>query len=148
MSSINSTTSFARNAGLKRPNTFLSLTPVCSPKPVVPTSRFLSLVPVTSASYPRAPAVESNSVSNIPDSLLWIAPSPVVRATGFRQRADSSSSISSIESLGSVSSEDLRSFSVYRTGSVSSTNDKQRFLKLGPVHWGGTIGDDDFALQD
>lgn len=134
MSSPN-TTSFARAAGLTRPQTFLCLTPVLSPKPAVPASRFLSLVPVQSASYPRAPDAPA-SPSAVPEHLMWTAPSPALAPV--RARADSVSSVSSLESVGSV----------YRTGSVSSTADKQRFLKLGPVHWGGVPGGDDFAIED
>jgi hypothetical protein len=36
----------------------------------------------------------------------------------------------------------------HRSSSVSSVGEKQRFLKLGPVFWGGVPGQDDFAVEE
>ncbi|RPB25267.1 hypothetical protein L211DRAFT_822773 [Terfezia boudieri ATCC MYA-4762] len=74
---------------------------------------FLSLAPVQSASYPKAPtslAVKSPPADNI-------ITEPSVQFTARRHSS---------------------------TSSVSS----QRFLKLGPVHWGGNSGEDDYAIEE
>lgn len=87
---------------------------------------FLSLAPVHSASYPKAPAspvvkspVENNLVaaSEAPKPADNIITAPSVQFTARRH--------SSTSSIGS-----------------------QRFLKLGPVHWGGNSGEDDYAIEE
>lgn len=88
---------------------------------------FLSLAPVQSASYPKAPAspvtkspVESNlaaAATETPKPVDNIITGPTVQFTARRH--------SSTSSVGS-----------------------QRFLKLGPVHWGGNTGDDDYAIEE
>jgi hypothetical protein len=34
------------------------------------------------------------------------------------------------------------------TSSIGSATEKRRFLKLGPVFWGGAIGENDYAIED
>ena len=84
---------------------------------------FLSLAPVHSQSYPKAPAspvakspVENNlaAAAKPADGIITAPTSPVTT------RRHSS------------------------TGSVGS----QRFLKLGPVHWGGDNGGNDYAIDE
>ncbi|KAF8539396.1 hypothetical protein BDD12DRAFT_805375 [Trichophaea hybrida] len=101
----------AQAAGIRRPSTFLSL------------------APVKSSSYPKAPPPQSPQVvpAVVPASVLEVAPiSPAL----------------------SPSDTELKLVPVHRTSSVSSVGDKQRFLKLGPVFWGGIPGENDFAIED
>jgi len=77
---------------------------------------FLSLAPVQSASYPKAPA------------------SPVGAATTAKP-ADN------------IITGPPAQFTARRHSSTSSIG-SQRFLKLGPVHWGGNSGEDDYAIEE
>lgn len=85
---------------------------------------FLSLAPVQSASYPKAPAspaAKSPAESSLPAAVTE-TPKPadniITEPSQFTARRHSS------------------------TSSVASV----RFLKLGPVHWGGNSGEDDYAI--
>jgi hypothetical protein len=91
-------------------------------------STFLKLVPVQSASYPKVPLKSPElAPSAIPSSILEVAPmSPPLSPTD----------------------SELKPSPIRRASSVSSVSDKQRFLKLGPVFWGGVPGEDDFAIED
>ncbi|KAI5807676.1 hypothetical protein DFH27DRAFT_547251 [Peziza echinospora] len=74
---------------------------------------FLSLVPVQSESYPKAPPAAKSPVQE--NMNIITAPAVIVPAR--------------------------------RHSSTSSVN-SQRFLKLGPVHWGGETGGDDYAIEE
>ncbi|TGZ83518.1 hypothetical protein EX30DRAFT_83866 [Ascodesmis nigricans] len=82
-------------------------------------STFLTLAPVRSESYPKPPATE-HFCHHCGSKIA--PPSPEVRPSARR------SSVSSTTS--------------------SNGEKKYRFLKLGPVHWGGVPGDDDYSLED
>ena len=112
----------AASAGIRRPSTFLSL------------------VPVQSDSYPKNPASPPpTSISNnlVEPSALSLnhtchhcgskiaPPSPEIKAVSMETRSVRSNSDAS--DLGSPS--------------------KNRFLKLGPVHWGGDSGDNGYAIE-
>jgi len=79
---------------------------------------FLSLAPVQSASYPKAPqspvAATTTEAAKPADNIIT---GPSAQFTSRRH--------SSTSSIGS-----------------------QRFLKLGPVHWGGNSGEDDYAIEE
>jgi hypothetical protein len=95
---------------------------------------FLCLAPVHSASFPKAPqspamspatiTAEPSIATAMEESIL---PPPASPTTELKHKAVHRSSSSA---------------------SAVSATDKQRFLKLGPVHWGGNIGDDDYAIED
>jgi hypothetical protein len=102
------TTTTAQAAGIMRPSTFLTL------------------APVSSSSYPKAPPKSPELVpSAVPSAVLEVAPiSPSLSPTDT----------------------ELKPVPVHRTNSVSSVSDKNRFLKLGPVFWGGIPGENDYAI--
>lgn len=84
---------------------------------------FLSLAPVHSSSFPKSPSLSpiTGALSAVVDaSPLSPPPSPLQKAI---HRSSS-------------------------TSSVNSVTEKRRFLKLGPVHWGGAIGENDYAIED
>ncbi|KAI5850687.1 hypothetical protein BZA05DRAFT_419203 [Tricharina praecox] len=94
-------------------------------------NQFLCLTPVQSASYPKAPPKSPEMVpSSIPNSILEVAPmSPPLSPTD-----------SELKPVPSYA---------HRKSSVSSIGgEKQRFLKMSPVFWGGIPGEDDFAIED
>jgi len=88
---------------------------------------FLSLAPVQSASYPKAPA--SPAAKSPVESSLTAA------ATETPKPADN------------IITEPSAQFTARRHSSTSSVG-SQRFLKLGPVHWGGNSGEDDYAIEE
>ncbi|KAA8910780.1 hypothetical protein FN846DRAFT_774767 [Sphaerosporella brunnea] len=108
MSSTTQQTTTAQIAGIRRPSTFLTL------------------VPVQSASYPKAPPKSPElPTAAIPAAIYDVAPiSPPLSPTEAELKP------------------------VRRASSISSVGDKQRFLKLNPVFWGGIPGEDDFAIED
>lgn len=99
---------------------------------------FLTLAPVTSASYPKRPTTSSSAskfktapvVDQVDDFIPTERASPTIGYADttadeieFMLKSRRSSSVSSAESFG-----------------------RPRFLKLGPVHWGGEPGVPDFTL--
>ncbi|KAF8415112.1 hypothetical protein EV426DRAFT_579118 [Tirmania nivea] len=88
---------------------------------------FLSLAPVQSASYPKAPTSPA-STSPVEQSLaaaVTEAPKPT----------------------DNIITGPSAQFTARRHSSTSSVS-SQRFLKLGPVHWGGNSGEDDYAIEE
>lgn len=85
-------------------------------------SNFLSLAPVQSATYPSQPPVSSPKATTpkVESPALEAAPVPS-EVPIPHQRADSTSSIAS---------------------------NSQRFLRLGPVFWGGSPEVDDYAVEN
>jgi hypothetical protein len=110
MSSVTQPTTTAQAAGIRRPSTFLTL------------------VPVQSASYPKAPPKSPEMpTAAFPAAVFDVAPlSPPLSPTDL----------------------ELKPVPGRRASTASSVGDKQRFLKLGPVFWGGIPGEDDFAMED
>jgi len=96
-------------------------------------TQFLCLTPVQSASYPKAPPKSPELVpSSVASAILEVAPmSPPLSPTDSELRP-----VVPIVS--------------HRKSSVSSVGggEKQRFLKMSPVFWGGIPGEDDFAIED
>ncbi|KAL0632879.1 hypothetical protein Q9L58_008254 [Maublancomyces gigas] len=85
---------------------------------------FLCLAPVHSASFPKQPeSSKSATTTNTGSAVDSPPPSPMIRPASIRNRRSS-------------------------TSSIGSVNEKRRFLKLGPVFWGGAIGEDDYAIED
>lgn len=82
---------------------------------------FLSLAPVQSASYPKAPQ------------------SPVAAAAPAATEA--------AKPADNIITGPSAQFTSRRHSSTSSIG-SQRFLKLGPVHWGGNSGEDDYAIEE
>ena len=94
--------STAQKAGLRRPVTFLTLSPVHS------------------ESFPKAPQSPELAPVAVPAASV----AQVVSAPG--------------------SPTELK---IHRNSSSASVSEKKRFLKLGPVFWGGNVGEDDYALE-
>ncbi|PUU83098.1 hypothetical protein B9Z19DRAFT_1098806 [Tuber borchii] len=80
---------------------------------------FLNLAPVQSSSFPKSP-----SLSPVTGPLSAVVDAPPL--SPLQKAIHRSSS----------------------TSSVGSATEKRRFLKLGPVHWGGAIGENDYAIED
>ncbi|KAI5785891.1 hypothetical protein EDC01DRAFT_661869 [Geopyxis carbonaria] len=96
-------------------------------------STFLCLAPIHSASFPKGP----NSPTVAPTAIaepVEEAPLHVCNHCGSK--------------LPPPSPEMKPSAPLVRADSVGSLNapNKKRFLKLGPVFWGGNAGDDDYAV--
>ncbi|PWW76432.1 hypothetical protein C7212DRAFT_186916 [Tuber magnatum] len=83
---------------------------------------FLALGPVHSTSFPKVPT--SPKLSPTTAAIDAVVDAPPLSPT---QKAIHRSS---------------------STSSVGSLTEKRRFLKLGPVHWGGAIGENDYAIED
>lgn len=97
-------------------------------------STFLSLAPVRSESYPTAPIT-----------------SPTISATLNVEPVESDVQLHVCDKCGSKIAPPSPEVKPRRSSSISSTlsaGQKQRFLKLGPVHWGGIPGEDDYAIED
>jgi hypothetical protein len=90
--------------------------------------RFLSLAPTTSASYPSTPSVKSPAPPL--QAAMETPNNTMADSTPARTVADTSAMPSA-----AVIDESLKS---RRSSSLSSdgSNQKKRFLKLGPVHFG------------
>jgi hypothetical protein len=100
---------------------------------------FLVLAPVSSASYPMHPPVRSPKVEATPTinpTEKWFIPAEI-----------SSSPIDRSEKTAEVEYMPHKS---RRSSSVSSSESfgRPRFLKLGPVHFGGEPGVPDFTLLE
>ncbi|KAH0606632.1 uncharacterized protein H6S33_003466 [Morchella sextelata] len=100
-------------------------------KTVSPTIRkpttFLCLAPVHSASFPKQQP-QSPKMSPITSTAMETAVE---------------SPVGSPLLLPQTSSHRRSS-----TSSIGSATEKRRFLKLGPVFWGGAIGENDYAIED
>jgi len=98
-------------------------------------SNFLCLVPVQSASYPAAPVAPSAPVAEA-------TPAPVLQAEIVEEPEQEAQPV---EAEAPVPTHDhLRADS---TSSNASVESNKRFLKLGPVFWGGNTGEDDYAVE-
>lgn len=85
---------------------------------------FLCLAPVHSTSFPKQPeSSKPATATNAGSAVESPPPSPMIRPSSIRNRRSS-------------------------TSSIGSVNEKRRFLKLGPVFYGGAIGEDDYAIED
>ncbi|KAI9815819.1 MAG: hypothetical protein M1832_005233 [Thelocarpon impressellum] len=102
--------------------------------PIRKPADFLVLAPVQSASYPisRESSI-STSTKPVPEPS---AASPVIMTAPATPEIDEVSTDSAVSTVSTVSTPS-------RSSSVSSTGN--RFLKLGPVHWGGEPGVGDWA---
>jgi hypothetical protein len=83
---------------------------------------FLSLAPVHSETFPKpsvSPKLSPTTV--VADAVIDSPPSTPIHKPMHRSSS---------------------------TSSVGSVAEKRRFLKLGPVHWGGAIGENDYAIED
>jgi len=105
---------------------------------IAPPTAFLSLAPTTSASYPSQPTLSpraesvgssiSSSAAAI-DSAVIPKPDTDAAAVLLATEADITPAGVIVESI-----KNRRSSSTISSESAGSV--KQRFLKLGPVHWG------------
>ncbi|KAL7269699.1 hypothetical protein RUND412_007622 [Rhizina undulata] len=85
---------------------------------------FLCLAPVHSETFPKAPVsprLAPTAGSSIA-AIMEVPLSPLEKPTPTHRRSS--------------------------TSSIGSVNEKRRFLKLGPVHWGGAVGENDYAIED
>lgn len=101
---------------------------------------FLTLAPVTSASYPSRPRI-SSTASKSSDSSI------VDRVDDFIPAERASPTVGSADTTAEEIEYMLKK---RRSSSVSSSESfgRARFLKLGPVHWGGEPGVPDFTLLE
>lgn len=92
--------------------------------------RFLSLAPTTSASYPSTPSVKSPAPQSPLQAAIKTPNNTMAKSTPAR-----AVNATSATSSAAVIDESLKS---RRSSSLSSdgSNQKKRFLKLGPVHFG------------
>lgn len=100
--------------------------------PIARPTNFLSLAPVQSASYPRSqPPTPAATKSGDAPILSPALASPPKNGTG-----------PSADEIAAV-------LKARRSSSVSSDgSEKKRFLKLGPVFWGGEPGVGDWAEEE
>jgi len=102
---------------------------------------FLALAPITSASYPTRPRTSSTSIPKGETT-------PIVdRADDFIPAEMASPTVGSADTTADEIKFMLKT---RRSSSVSSSESfgRPRFLKLGPVHWGGEPGVPDFTLLE
>lgn len=102
---------------------------------IAPPMTFLSLAPATSASYPAHP------LSSSPPRSESLASSAVTSPAAAKTVTDPIAASAAVVGPDSTASEVIaealknrRSSSTVSSESAGSV--KQRFLKLGPVHWG------------
>jgi len=102
---------------------------------------FLALAPITSASYPTRPRASSTSVFKGETTAI------VDRPDDFIPTEMASPTVGSADTTAEEIKYMLKS---RRSSSVSSSESfgRPRFLKLGPVHWGGEPGVPDFTLLE
>lgn len=96
--------------------------------------RFLSLAPTTSSSYPTSPSVKSPA----PESPVQ---SPKTVAEPATAKADSTTAVMPSAAIIDEALKTRRSSSLGSDGG----NQKRRFLKLGPVHFGAGDGQDEWS---
>ncbi|KAJ6264491.1 hypothetical protein Dda_0637 [Drechslerella dactyloides] len=122
---------------IHRESTFLALTqePTAAPQVLKQRrpSNFLLLAPVTSDSYPSAPKQRRASISSKSEASDEAIASPELEATN------------NVIPVEPMMLKKRRSTSM---SSTSSEGRRLRFLKLGPVHWGGEEGEDDYAIEE
>ncbi|OCL07641.1 hypothetical protein AOQ84DRAFT_54679 [Glonium stellatum] len=100
---------------------------------------FLVLAPVSSASYPTQRPAQSSKVeatSTIDPTEKWFLPAEIPS--------------SSIDQAEKATEAEYMPHKTRRSSSVSSSESfgRPRFLKLGPVHFGGEPGVPDFTLLE
>jgi len=126
---------FDTNATMSSPSTTESSIPITKEQDVPAShlrrgSAFLVLTPVLSNSYPAIPAVSRSTSIASESAASAEEASPTVDTT-------------TVAEIESVLKKTRRSSSVSSTGSG-----RARYLRLGPVHWGGEPGVPDFVEAD
>jgi hypothetical protein len=103
--------------------------------------RFLSLAPTTSASYPSTPAFKSPAPQSPTQAATDTPNNTMVDPTPARALT-----VSTAMPSAAVIDEALKT---RRSSSLSSdgSNQKRRFLKLGPVHFGEGAGSGDWSEE-
>ncbi|KAI9705836.1 MAG: hypothetical protein M1836_005242 [Candelina mexicana] len=102
------------------------------------TFSFLTLAPVQSASYPTSPVSTSNTSKR---SSEQVTPGPSISIPAIASPSENTTGPSAAEIA--VALKTTRSSSTSTVDSESTG--RNRFLKLGPVHWGGNPGVSDWA---
>ena len=104
-------------------------------------ARFLSLAPTTSASYPSIPAVKSSTPQSPVQAPAETSNNAVAEPTQAR----------TLNATPAMPSAELidEALKTRRSSSLGSdmSNQKRRFLKLGPVHFGEGSGKDDWSEE-
>ncbi|KAI9817099.1 MAG: hypothetical protein M1827_001211 [Pycnora praestabilis] len=98
---------------------------------IPPLSNFLVLSPVHSDSFPTSPKSKPSTTN---DSAIL---SPSLKAGAGP----------SVDEISDLLAKTRRSSSTSSSNSSEKGTPKFRFLKLGPVHWGGEQGMSDFAEE-
>lgn len=107
---------------------------------------FLVLVPEQSASYPlsRPTSTPSRRGSTDSDNKDQSRPTTTVNSPVISPAINPATSTSAVNDPGVIVIANKSS----RSSSMSSNGERTRFLKLGPVYWGGERGVGDWSEQD